>query len=168
MRIRLSSRFLTVGAVALAMAAAVAAPAAASPVQDPVPVGPNQYFTGTVNGHPPSQAVVYVVCPGPITPGELGQPLGNQPVEVELATATGAATDIGFTGSAATSIVAAFPASAVTTIIADFTSYYVPAYIPTGIRVPCYGTGAISFIPSPGSATARAATLDVTFVNVAA
>ncbi len=164
---RLSSRFLAVGAVALAMAAAVAAPAAAGPVQDPVPVGPNQYFTGTVNGHPPGQAVVYVFCPGPISPGELGRPLGNQPVEVQLAAATGAA-DIGYTGSAATSIVAAFRASAATTIIANFKSYYVPVNIPTGIPVPCYGTGAISFIPSPGSATAHAATLDVTFENVAA
>jgi hypothetical protein len=163
----LASAALAASAALVALAAAPAVSAAASPVQDPVPIGPNEYFTGLVNHHPPGLAPIYVVCPGPITVGETGHPLAGQPVEVEPGVSA-TTMDLGYTGSAGDSITAvlATPVSAI--ILGSFRSYFVPVNIPTGIRVPCYGSGTVAFIPSPGSPTARAATLTVTFVNIAA
>jgi hypothetical protein len=163
----LSRPFLALAAALLALAAAPAASAAAAPVQDPVPIGPNQYFTGLVNGHPPGQAVIDVVCPGPAYPGQTGRPLANQPVEVEPAAVSGTV-DLGYTGSAGKAITAALagPTSAII-VIGSFTSYFVPKDIPVTISVPCSGQGKVAFIPSPASTTARTAILPVTFVNVA-
>jgi hypothetical protein len=153
---------LTMAALALTLAPAMSA--GAKPLQDPVPIGPNEYFTGLVNNHPPGAAVIYVVCPGP--EGVTGHPAGNQPVEVETTPATSAA-DIGYTGSAGDAISAALGAATATITIANFTSYFVKQYIPTSIEVPCSGTGTVAFIPSPWSSTAKTATLAVTFENIA-
>jgi hypothetical protein len=152
-------------APAVSAAAAPAVPAVASPVQDPLPIGHDQYFSGYVNNHPPGQAVILTNCIGPIRLGETGNPLPNQPVEVKPVVATGT-TDVGYTGSAANSINALLgtPVGAVV-VIAAFTGYYEIRYIPTTIRVPCSGSGTVIFAPSPGSVTARPATLAVTFVG---
>ncbi len=165
MRTRLHRFSLVLAAAALALTAApsVSALAAApGPVQDPVPIGPNQYFTGLVNGHPPGQAVIYVVCGGPATSGH---PAGNQPVEVKT-TVPASTSDLGYTGSKGRRITAALSPSPATVVIATFTSYFVPEYIPTTITVPCSGTGTVAFVPSPGSKHARTATLKVTFENI--
>src|SRR5450755_4314973 len=158
MRVR-QSHFLAVllAAAAVGLGAAPVASAAVRPlpVQDPVPIGQDQFFTGLVNGHPPGQA----------TAGETGVPLEGQPVEVEPAAATSVTPDLGYTG-AARSITAAL-STAVAVLIGTFTSYYVKEDIPTDIRVPCSGTGTMVFAPAAGGTTAFPATLTVEFANVA-
>jgi hypothetical protein len=152
----------------LGAAPAVSAAASPLPVQDPIPIGPNEYFTGLVNGAPPGQAIIKVVCPGPVYRGEYGPTLGNQPIEVEPVVAISSTADLGYTGSAGRSITAVLaPAPAISIVIGSFTSYFVKEYIPAGIKVPCSGTGTVAFSPAPGSPTARAAILSVEFVNVA-
>jgi hypothetical protein len=159
-----------VAAVAVAPAVAsasplAAAPGAAGPVQDPIPIEPNGFFSGYINGHPPGQAIIYTGCFGPGTPGETGHPLAGQTIEVKPANAAGSAVDVGYTGSAAHSIVATLgPSAASNSILADFTSYYVIDYLPTTITVPCSGTGVVTFTPLPTSPTASSANLGVTFV----
>jgi hypothetical protein len=159
----LNRRCAAIAAVACAMAAVAATPAIAH-AQDPVPIGPGQYFSGYINGHPPGQAIIWTACFGPTTPGETGHPLANQTIEVETANIAGGAVDLGYTGTAANSIVATLgPSAASSAIIAKFTSYFVPQYIPTTITVPCAGSGVVSFTPVPGSPSAFSANLSVTF-----
>jgi hypothetical protein len=167
MRGRLGLRFATVlmsGLVtaALGVTFAAAAAAAPAPVQDPVPIGPNEYFRGFVNGHPPGKAVIRVVCPGPAS---TGHPVAGQKIEVKTAQPTSTA-DLGFTGSAGKRITAALTPDSTTTVLATFTSFFVPKKIPTGIIVPCSGTAKVRFTPLPTSSTAKSAVLTVTFLNI--
>jgi hypothetical protein len=147
---------------ALGVTFAAAAAAAPVPVQDPVPIGPSEYFSGFINGHPPGQAVITVICPGPVN---TGHPAAHQTIEVKTAQPT-SATDLGFTGSAGKRITAALTPASATTVLVSFTSFFVPKKIPTSITVPCSGTAKVVFRPSPTSSTAKSAVLLVTFRNV--
>jgi hypothetical protein len=159
-----SSRFPLIAAAAgLTFAVIPTVSAAASPAQDPIPIGPNQYFSGVVNGHPPGAATINVVCPGPES--KAGHPEENQPLEVVPAQSA-STNDVGYTGSKGRAITAALGPTSSTTILAKFSGYDVPVYIPTKILLPCSGTGTLLFTPSPTSKTAKTATLTVTFVNV--
>ena len=164
MRGRLSLRFaaaLTSGLIAAAMGLSVAATASAAVgPQDPVPIGPNEYFRGFINNHPPGKAVITVICPGPVN---TGHPAAGQTIEVKTAQPT-STFDLGYTGSAGKKITAALAPAATTTILASFTSFFVPKKIPTSITVPCSGTGKVVFRPSPTSSTAKSAVLPVTFM----
>jgi hypothetical protein len=165
MRGRLSRRSaaaLISGLTTIALGVTFAAAAAAAPVpaQDPVPIGPNEHFRGFLNGHPPGQAVITVICVGGVN---TGHPASGQTIEVKTAQPT-STFDLGFTGSAGTKITAALAPAATTTILASFTSFFVPKNIPTSITVPCSGTGKVVFRPSPTSATAKSAVLPVTFM----
>jgi hypothetical protein len=166
MRGRLGLRFtaaLMSGLITAALGVIFAAAASAAPItQDPVPIGPNEYFSGFVNGHPPGKAVIRVICPGPVN---TGHPAGNQTIEVKTAQPT-STFDLGYTGSAGKKITATLAPAATTTILASFTSYFVPKKIPTSITVPCSGTGTVIFAPSPTSSTAKSAKLPVTFLNI--
>ena len=167
MRTSVSRRFaagLMPGLIAAAMGLVFTAAASAAPipVQDPVPIGPNEYFSGFINGHPPGKAVIKVICPGP---ANTGHPAGNQKIEVKTAPA-GSTADVGFTGSAGKRITATLAPTPATTILASFTSFFVPKKIPTSITVPCSGAGSVVFTPSPGSPTAKSAALTVTFLNI--
>ena len=167
MRGRLSRQFaaaLMSGLITAALGVTFAAAAAAAPipVQDPVPIGPNEYFSGFINGHPPGTAVIRVICPGPVN---TGHPAGNQTIEVKTAQPT-STFDIGYTGSAGRKITATLAPAATTTILASFTSFFVPKKIPTSITVPCSGTGTVMFAPSPPSSTAKSAKLPVKFLNI--
>ncbi len=107
MRGRPSRRFAAAfmsGLIAATMGVTLAATAAAAPipVQDPVPIGPNEYFSGFINNHPPGKAVIKVICPGP---GTTGHPAASQQIEVKTAQPT-STFDIGFTGSAGKKITA--------------------------------------------------------------
>ncbi len=163
MRGRLGRRFaaaLTSGLVAAAFGAALTAPAsAAARPQDPVPIGPNEYFSGFINNHPPGKAVIKVNCAGP---AKTGHPAAGQKIEVKTAQPT-STFDLGFTGSAGKKITATLAPAATTTVLASFTSFFVPKNIPTSIVVPCSGTGTVVFAPAPPSSTARSAVLPVTF-----
>ena len=165
MRATLSRGFLTLAAAALACGAVPAAAAsAATPGQDPVPIRPGQYFTGLVGNHPPGQAVIYVICPGP---ANTGHPKAGQPVEVKPGVPA-STVDLGYTGSAGTHITASLAPSTVSVVLANFTSYFVKKNIPVNITLPCSGTGTVAFTPGPGSPTARTAMLPVRFVNIGA
>ncbi len=121
------------------------------------PIGPNQSFSGVVNGsmaNPP----VYVICPGPIFPSSKGHPTGNQSWEVVLGGS-------GLTGSAGTRIAATFTADSSAPV--TFTEYGVPKAVPTSLLLPCAGAGLAVFTPQPASPTARSATVTVRFINLA-
>jgi hypothetical protein len=126
-------------------------------------VGPNQVFTGVVNGST-SNATVYVVCPGPVQPGQLGRPFNDS---WQVVTGTGG----GFTGSAAKEIVATIgpgpTSSGSSAVVATFTQYGAPQAFPPNLLLPCGGVGIATFTPLPGSPTARSSTVSVRFVNVA-
>ncbi len=152
---------ITVGALLLGSAGT----AAAAAVQDPLPVGPNQVFTGQVNGVA-DNAPIRTDCLGPITPGETGHPIAGQYVEAVTAAASSA--DTGYTGSAAQALQVTLTApasSTLTTLIGTLNSFYVQLPIPTTLVVPCSGTGLVAFAPTPTSPAARAATVTVDFLS---
>jgi hypothetical protein len=153
-------------AVAVAAAAPVAAAAAAGPVTSPaIKVGPKQDIRGFVNAKN-TKAIIRVVCPGP---ANTGHPLARQTVRAALAIDPSFLSD-GFTGTAATSIGAwlTWPSTVKPpppVYIATFTTYRAMP-IPTGITVPCSGSGQMLFLPGPGSRTVKAATVSLTFENM--
>jgi hypothetical protein len=157
---------LTVAATTL-----VLLPAAASADDLGPLVGPKQYFTGSVNGIASSGAagsgaVIGVNCAGAAA---TGAPRAGQSVEVKLLVPPVAA-NVGYTGTAATSIEAnliwtngevVFVAP-----LANFKQYSVALPIPTDIKVPCSGTGEVSFDPQPSSSGAVSFIVPVTFESV--
>jgi hypothetical protein len=148
------SRIATALVIAGALVGLSAGPASAG-----TPIGPNQYFAGLVNGRH-SHATVTMICPGP---ARTGHPRANQPLEVLLTpTQVG-----GFTGSAATSIVASFAPSSVSQQTVTFKEYGVKQNIPTSFILPCGGTGPLIFSPQPFD-HGRADVITVTFVNIGA
>lgn len=157
-----TTRLLAASGILIGIALATA-PAASADVT--VPIGPNQYFQGLVNGvH--DNANITMVCPGPVVPGQTGHPVAGQTVSVMQVPPS--ASISGYTGSAATSIVASFTTSSSTTAHFTFIAYGAPQDIPTSIYLPCSGSGALSFTPEPTSGTARSDVVKVTFVNIAA
>jgi hypothetical protein len=155
---RLAKRALLVIAAA---AAAVFGGATAAMAQG-APIGPDQFFIGLVNGNH-TNAVIYMVCPGPSFLGQTGHPESGQNVSVtQSSTTTG-----GFTGSLANSIVVSFAPSATTAGI-TLKYYDTPAAIPTSLVLPCAGTGKVTYNPEPTSQTAKSDVVTVTFINIAA
>jgi hypothetical protein len=131
-------------------------------VVDPAPIGPGNYFVGEVN-NTTGPAVIHMACFGPVTPGQTGHPMSGQSVKA-LPVAPPVSSLVGYTGTAANSIVVTFGVtSAVTPVILH--DWAVPAAIPTTLTLPCYGTGTVTFTPSPTSATARSYTVTVSYVG---
>lgn len=160
---RTRTRLATVSATAtLALSVSVTAGHA---VTDPLPIGPDITFSGVVNGAE-SNAAIQVVCIGPIIVGETGHPAAGQYLEVVTAPAASAAA--GFTGTAADAINAYIltPTSASAGPVIVFNSFYVEEPIPTGIELPCTGTGSATFVPEPTSPTARSTTVALTFEDI--
>lgn len=152
-------------AAAFATVALTGSAALADPVGDPAPIGPNTPFIALVNGQS-ANTVIAVVCPFPLTAGETGSPVSGQYVEVEPEVVTPAG-PYGFTGSAADSVDAVFtPASALSEAVV-IKDWFVRVPLPSTLRLPCSGSGVVSFDPMPGSSTARSATVTVTYGNVA-
>jgi len=166
MRSTPTRRLALAATVALAAAVIPAATAAtARAVQDPIPIGPNMYFYGLVNGKTAS-AVVDVVCPGPVGPNSTGHPVSGQTAEVRNVLPP-VSSQVGYTGSAGKQIDAGFNLSSTVNLPIVFTSFYAPAAIPTSWVVPCGGSGSMTFVPLPNSTTAHSTTVTVTFVNIA-
>jgi hypothetical protein len=161
-----SPRALAVAA-AIALGAAVTPAAAAAPVQDPIPIGPDMYFYGLVNGQS-ADAVIKVACPGPVSSSSTGHPLDGQSAEVRSLVPP-VSTGYGYTGSAARQIDAGLTLP--TGVTADppivFSSFFAPAKIPTTWLVPCGGNTTMTFMPLSTSSTARSYTLKVSFLNIA-
>src|SRR5438270_12648180 len=123
------------------------------------PIAPHQHFIGLGNGHHEG-AQVYVACPGPAR-GQTTHPLQHQSVAVAPVAAGG-----GFTGEAATRVVARFLDDKSVGVV--FTTYGTTQPVPTSITVPCEGTGVVRFAPRPRSSTSTPDFVGVTYVNVAA
>lgn len=136
---------------AMLLAAAAAAPASAA---TPMPVGPGQLFSATVNGAP-SDAVIQVDCPGPLLVGQTGYALAGQSLAVTYEP------DVpipipqlwGYTGDSASAIQAFAPTPSSTAangdrLLATFTDYGTQQ-IPTNILLPCTGSGQVVFAPDP-------------------
>jgi hypothetical protein len=100
-------------------------------------VGPDVHYLGLVNGKH-AGAVIYVVCPGPAGGNRTGPPAGNQTVKVVPVTSGG-----GYTGSIAHQIWAEFNKGAAHFV--GFTQYKVAQAFPTALRLPCQGTGTVTF-----------------------
>jgi len=143
---------LAAGAVLLAAASETALASA--------PVGPNQHFLGLVNGKH-SGAVIYTVCPGPA--GGSGPVSGGQKVSVQRVKTGG-----GDTGAGGHVIYAVIAQNAFVALKA----YGSAQPMPTSIRVPCQGTGTVTFttcpLPQPCGAGARSDRVPVTYENLAA
>jgi hypothetical protein len=158
---------------ALGLTAAIAP--AAQAVQDPIPVGPNYYFTATVNGGPTPTStavpVIKVVCPGPVVPNETGHPIAGQTVQVNAIFPPYSVdvTQLGFTGSAAHEIDAIIgtPTGAAVNPPIVLKNFFVAVPIPTSLNLPCGGNGVVSFVPIPTSPTARGVAINVIFENIA-
>ena len=151
-----AARIATLAAAITILCGASAAPAIAAAV------GPGQHFFGVVNGNH-RNAVVYVVCPGPVRPGGTGPPASGQSLSTILLPR--GATGVGFTGTSADLIVARF-ADDPSVPLRLFT-YGVSKVIPTALRLPCGGQGKVSFTPSPASPTAVPDVVTVTYQNLA-
>jgi hypothetical protein len=163
MRGRIARSLLPLAALLLGLAVVPAASASAQ-VHDPVPITPNVYFMGVINNHPPGAAIIDVVCKVGAT---TGKPAPHQTIEVEsIPPPTSTKPDVGYTGSKGKSINATLSPASSTAALAHFTSFFVTRAIPTGITVPCSGTGAVDFIPAPTSKTAHTAVLAVSFANI--
>jgi hypothetical protein len=164
-------RFVRRAAVpVVAIAAVLGLAGTAGAVIDPAPIGPNQFFTGIVNGAS-GNATILTNCVGPIRVGETGNPLPNQYVEVSAGASSGSIVDVGFTGSAGNSVIVVLNTGTITgpvqtVLIGTLRDYVVHLAIPTGITVPCSGPGDVAFVPSPGSSTAKAAIVNVNLVSI--
>ncbi len=154
--VRRISRAVSVVAIVIG---ALATPAEATTS----PVAPNQHYIGLVNTKH-TGAVIYVVCPGPVVIGRTGPPAGNQTVAVRQVSSGG-----GYTGSFAHEIWAQFGRDLFHVV--GFTSYNTAKPIPTSLRLPCQGTGTVTFTTCfgtlPCAANAKADTVTVTFMNIA-
>jgi hypothetical protein len=161
MRGGLARSLLPLAALVLGLATAPAASAAAHAAQDPVAIGPNQYFKGIFNGHPPGPAIIFVAC---TSGASTGHPVAGQKIWVkEIPTPVSTSKDTGFTGSKGTGITASLASATSTFLSAHFSAYGVKVKIPVSVTLPCSGSGAIAFAPIPKSKTAHTAVLSVTF-----
>jgi hypothetical protein len=162
-----STRAHRAGVVAaVALAATALGISASAAVVFPQPVAPHQTFIGEVNGTAVN-AVIQVVCPGPVTPGETGHPVSGQGVEATVPVTVPAGARPGYTGESANHIVVDF-GTPVSTSAATVLAYYdVTLAIPTSLELPCSGTGEVAFIPTPTSPTARTGYVAVTYENIA-
>jgi hypothetical protein len=153
---------------AVAMTAVVIA-VAGVPVGAQQPIGPNQHFSGLVNGTRPA-AVVYTVCAGPVWAGRAGPVAGGQTLSVVRAWR-----GHGYTGPFAQIYAWFVPQSTATTTAPaqlKFISYNAPQVIPTSVRVPCDGIGLVEFSSCPYLAPCAYGWVPdyvaVRFVNIAA
>jgi len=138
--------------------------AGASPTT--TPIAPHEHFIGLVNGKS-SKATVIVACPGPVSVGQTGHPVGGTIAVEPPSTATGSS---GYTGSRGRSVVASFVIPVdlppTTNTALTFTRYGSQS-IPTALSLPCSGSGYVVFTPEPTSKTSQDITVGVTYENIA-
>jgi hypothetical protein len=129
-------------------------------------IGPDQHFIGLVNGSN-DNPVVYTICAGPSWPGRTGPVAGRQSMSV--AEVAGGAGYTGLFNRIYAWFDPADPTAAPTQL--RFRRYGTPRSIPTSIRVPCDGTGRVTFSSCPFGAPCAAGWVpdhvDVQFVNIA-
>ncbi len=139
-----------------------------------VRVGPNQYFTGVLNGHDgntTSPITIRMACFGPVTPGETGHPMAGQTLAVhQLFPPTATVGSLGFTGNDAEvgvffNVLPPVTPSASVTTTPVFKRYDVVKALPTSLTLPCGGTGTVYFTPIPVVPPSRTASVPVAFVG---
>jgi hypothetical protein len=143
----------------LAAACAVLGACAPTP-PGPTAIGPDQRFSGLVNGSHDG-AVITTVCAGPGWPGRTGHPVGGQTVSV-VRDPTGAG-DTGDYSSVFAQTSTAFD-------VVAFDTYGTDRELPTTLDVPCDGTGTVTFLQCFGIIACRNGRPDVvkvTFLNIA-
>lgn len=129
-------------------------------------IQPNQHFMGLVNGSN-APVVVYTVCPGPAA-GQTGPVASGQTLSVAHV-----ASGNGYTGLFS-QVYAWFDqdSSATKPDMVKFTEYGVAQPIPSAVRVPCSGTGQVTFSSCPYLAPCAAGFIPdevtVKFVDIAA
>jgi hypothetical protein len=140
-----------------------------------VKVGPNQFFTGVINGqdgNTTTPITIRMACFGPVKPGETGHPMAGQTLAVhQLFPPTATGSLLGFTGNDAE--IGVFfnapppvtPGGVRTTPI--FTRYDVSKRLSTSLTLPCSGTGTVFFTPIPVLPPSRTASVPVAFVGQA-
>lgn len=137
-------------------------------------IGPQQYFTGVVNGtagDTVSPIPVRMGCFGPLTPGETGHPLAGQTLSVRqvfppVATGslgrTGGDSTVGvFFGAPPPALTRATTKSTSTSV--SFTRYDKVRDIPTSLTLPCSGAGTVWFVPVPVVPPSQAQAVPVQF-----
>jgi hypothetical protein len=155
-----STRTLATVVLAVTVIVVAGVPAGAGPI------GPNQHFSGLVNGKR-SSAVVTTVCPGPAV-GRTGPVAGGQTLTV--ARGRGRHGDTGPFDAIYAWFVPQSDGTTPTQL--KFESYKTPQAIPTSVQVPCDGSGQVEFSSCPYLAPCAygwtADFVDVRFVDIAA
>jgi len=163
--VRRSSALLGLAVAAVIAAGVQAGPARASPV------GPEQYFTGVINGtdgNTSTPITIKMACFGPVKPGQTGHPMAGQTLAVHQLFPP-AAGSLGYTGNdseigvffTAPPPAAAQPATATPV----FTRYDRPRPLPTSLTLPCSGTGTVYFTPIAVIPPSQSATVPVRYVG---
>jgi hypothetical protein len=148
-------KLLILGAGLVVASSAAVATGAGAAIPPQGKIGPNQYFSASVNGQLGigMPATIQMACFGPLRTGQTGHPLKGQTVEVFRPEVI--VSHEGFTGPTAHSISAFFNAPPPSPVTAagnvTFTRYAVPKKIPTSLVLPCSGTGNVYFVPFPSS-----------------
>jgi hypothetical protein len=167
---KMALKILVALCLPLALLTAVALPAGAASK-----IGPNQYFTGVINGMDGNTITpipIQMACFGPLTPGETGHPLAGQALAVHQLFPPTVTGSLGKTGNDSTIDVffgAPPPApfrgantkSKTTTV--SFSHYDRTKAIPTSLRLPCGGTGTVWFVPVPVVPPSQAQAVPVQF-----
>jgi hypothetical protein len=138
-------------------------------------VGPNQYFTGVINGTDGNTVIpiaIQMACFGPLRPGETGHPLGGQTLAVHQLFPPTTMSTVGKTGDDSTIDVffgAPPPATFqganahVSAKTIRFVHYDMTKRLPTSLTLPCGGTGTVWFVPIPVVPPSQSAAVPVEF-----
>jgi|SRR5271165_6174590 len=149
--------------------------AAALPAGAASKVGPNQFFTGVINGQAGNTVTpitIRMACFGPVQPGQTGHPMAGQTLAVhQLFPPTTTGGSLGFTGNDSEIGVffhvlpPAVPGAPTATTTPFFTWYDVPRPLPTSLTLPCAGTGTVWFTPIPVVPPSRTQGVPVRYVG---
>jgi len=138
-------------------------------------VGPNQYFTGVINGtdgNTVTPIAIQMACFGPLRPGETGHPMEGQTLAVHQLfpptvtstlgkTGNDSSIDVFFGAPPPATPLGASAHTAVKTI--RFVHYDKSKGLPTSLTLPCSGTGTVWFVPIPVVPPSQAAAVPVEF-----
>jgi len=169
----LSAALVGVTAATLVSLAAGASPAGAAHATNKI--GPDQYFTGVINGTDGNTITpipIQMACFGPSTPGETGHPLRGQTLAVHQLFPPSTGSTLGETGNDSTIEVffgapppaaGAAPSSAASSKPVSFERYDKTKALPTSLTLPCDGTGTVWFVPIPVVPPSQAQAVPVQF-----
>ena len=159
--------------VALALSLPLALLGVAAPAGAASKIGPDQYFTGVINGtmgNTVSPIPIEMGCFGPVTPGETGHPMSGQTLSVHQMFPPIGTGSLGRTGNDSTIGVffgapppTSAGANATTSRAVSFKRYDTVRDIPTSLTLPCSGTGTVRFVPIPVVPPSQAQAVRVQF-----